>query len=133
MLRVSSLLPFFMEDIMPQAFTSKRERELKQLEHRFRHEGRYKGREDEVAARIVNKQRAKYGETKSAKEKDKEGKSPDRGLPIDDFEHMTIARIRPRLESLSKRDIEKIRAYEIRHKNRKGLLSALDSRLSRGR
>jgi hypothetical protein len=33
-------------------------------------EGRYKGREEEVAARIVNKQRAKSGETKGTNKKD---------------------------------------------------------------
>jgi hypothetical protein len=124
---------FSMEEFMPQAFTHKREHELKKLEHRFKQEERYKGREDEVAARIVNKQRARYGETKMAKEKSREGKSPDRGLPIDGFEHLTIAQIRPRLDSLSKKDIEKIRSYETRHKNRKGLLAALESRLAEGK
>ncbi len=51
---------------MPRGASPKREREYKELEHKFEEEGRYKGREEEVAARIVNKQRAEAGETKEA-------------------------------------------------------------------
>jgi hypothetical protein len=53
---------------MPRGASPKREHEYKELEHKFEEEGRYKGREEEVAARIVNKQRAEAGETKEAKE-----------------------------------------------------------------
>jgi hypothetical protein len=49
---------------MPRGASPKREREYGEIEKRFEKEGRYKGREKEVAARIVNKQRAKAGETK---------------------------------------------------------------------
>lgn len=49
---------------MPKGASPKREREYKELEHKFKHEGRYAGREEEVAARIVNKQRSEHGETK---------------------------------------------------------------------
>jgi hypothetical protein len=49
---------------MPRGASPKREHEYKQIERKFEKEGRYKGREKEVAARIVNKQRAKAGETK---------------------------------------------------------------------
>ncbi|WP_202413499.1 hypothetical protein [Duganella sp. CY15W] len=54
---------------MPKGASPKREREYQELEHKFEKEGRYKGREEEVAARIVNKQRAKAGETKSGHSK----------------------------------------------------------------
>jgi hypothetical protein len=50
---------------MPRGASPKREREYQKIERKFENEGRYKGREKEVAARIVNKQRAKAGETKS--------------------------------------------------------------------
>lgn len=50
---------------MPQGASPKREREYKELKTKMKHEGRYKGREEEVAARIVNKQRREEGETKS--------------------------------------------------------------------
>lgn len=49
---------------MPQGASPKREREYQKLERTFKKEGRYKGREEEVASRIVNKQRAESGETK---------------------------------------------------------------------
>ncbi|WP_374358120.1 hypothetical protein [Pseudoduganella danionis] len=49
---------------MPTGASPKREREYRMLERKFKQEGRYPGREEEVAARIVNKQRAAMGETK---------------------------------------------------------------------
>jgi len=51
---------------MPRGASPKREREYKEIEKSLEKEGRYKGREKEVAARIVNKQRAKAGETKKS-------------------------------------------------------------------
>jgi hypothetical protein len=51
---------------MPRGASPKREREYKKIEKKVEKEGRYKGREKEVAARIVNKQRAKAGETKKS-------------------------------------------------------------------
>lgn len=114
---------------MPAGASQKREREFTKLEHRFKQERRYPGREEEVAARIVNKQRAQYGETRGAKQQEKVGKSPDRSLPIDDYRHLTIPQVAAQLDSLSAADLRKIRAYEARHKNRKGLLQKLDRRL----
>jgi hypothetical protein len=49
---------------MPTGASPKREREYKKLERKFKKEHRYAGREEEVAARIVNKQRAQTGEAK---------------------------------------------------------------------
>lgn len=48
---------------MPRGASPKREREYQKIERKFKKEGRYKGREEEVAARIVNQQRAASGET----------------------------------------------------------------------
>jgi hypothetical protein len=48
---------------MPRGASPKREREYQKLERKFKKEGRYQGREEEVASRIVNKQRAASGET----------------------------------------------------------------------
>src|ERR1700685_4473212 len=50
---------------MPRGASPKREREYKKIEKELEKEGRYKGREKEAAARIVNKTRAKAGETKN--------------------------------------------------------------------
>ncbi|MDB6123673.1 MAG: hypothetical protein JWQ71_2666 [Pedosphaera sp.] len=52
---------------MPRGSSPKREREYTELEHQFEKSGRYGGRAKEVAARIVNKQRARFGETKKSK------------------------------------------------------------------
>jgi hypothetical protein len=56
---------FEQENAMPTGASPKREREYKKIERKFKKEGRYPGREEEVAARIVNKQRAEAGETKT--------------------------------------------------------------------
>lgn len=50
---------------MPRGASPKREREYKKLKSKFKREDRYKGREEEVASRIVNKQRREKGETKA--------------------------------------------------------------------
>lgn len=115
---------------MPAGANSKREHEYAELQRRFKREHRYPGREQEVAARIVNKQRKQYGETAEEKRKDKEGRSPDRGLPIEDYQHLTIPQILARLDGLSASEIRKIRNHESRNKQRKGLLDKLDRRLS---
>jgi hypothetical protein len=52
--------------MMPKGASPKREREFKKLETEFKKEHRYPGREEEVAARVVNKQRAEHGETKQS-------------------------------------------------------------------
>jgi hypothetical protein len=53
------------EDAMPQGSSSKRERQYEHIKESAERSGRYKGREKEVAARTVNKQRREKGETKS--------------------------------------------------------------------
>jgi hypothetical protein len=110
---------------MPRGANPKREREYKKLEHRFEKEGRYPGREEEVASRIVNKQRSRFGETKSEKAKDKKGQSPDRNLPIKNYQHLTIDEIVPKLDNLSAKERKEVRRYEENHKHRKTLLSKL--------
>ena len=51
---------------MPKGASPKREREYNELKGEFKKEHRYPGREEEVASRIVNKQRAEHGETKQS-------------------------------------------------------------------
>ncbi|MEZ0317196.1 MAG: hypothetical protein ACAH10_09915 [Methylophilaceae bacterium] len=48
---------------MPKGSSLKREHEYEKLKAEFKHDHRYPGREEEVAARIVNKQRREAGET----------------------------------------------------------------------
>ncbi len=54
---------------MPRGASPKRERDYEELKDKFKKEGRYRGRQEEVAARIVNKQRRQKGETKKQKSK----------------------------------------------------------------
>lgn len=114
---------------MPRGASAKREHEYEELVEEFEEEGRYQGREEEVAARIVNKQRAEQGETKQAKREDRTGHSPDRNLPLPGFDALTIDQITGKLEGLSHQEIEQIRRYEQEHRKRKTLLEQLDRQL----
>ena len=114
---------------MPRGASPKREREYDKLKRSFKKEHRYPGREEEVAARIVNKQRSEYGETKAEKQKDREGKSPDRNLPVKDYQHLTARQVENQLGKLSRKDVQQIKKYEQQHKNRKTVLQVLDKKL----
>ena len=118
---------------MPVGASPKREREFKQLEKEFKQEGRYPGREEEVAARIVNKQRAQAGETQQEPGRQRDGKpaakaagtAAARNLPIAGYQHLTVAQIRDKLGGLSTAQLRRLRDYEAAHKKRKGVLQAL--------
>ncbi len=111
---------------MPRGANAKREHEYEELKDKFKKSGRYKGRETEVAARIVNKQRAEYGETKGDKQQEKEGESPDRNLPIDHYRHLNIRQVEEKAKKLSPKQIDKVEKYEKQHKDRKGAVAALE-------
>lgn len=113
---------------MPRGASPKREREYEKLKEDFQKSGRYRGRAEEVAARIVNKQRAQYGETKGEKQMDRQGQSPDRSLPISRYQNLTIPQVKSKLRSLSRGDLRQIENFEKKHKNRKGVLEAIDGR-----
>ena len=113
---------------MPRGASPKREREYEELKEKFQESGRYKGREEEVAARIVNKQRAEYGETKQDKKEDREGTNPDRNLPIKKYREKTVAELQPKFEKLSKKQLNKVENYEKKHKGRKGVVQAIDEK-----
>lgn len=109
-------------------WSDKREKEYEELEEEFEEQGRYKGREDEVAARIVNKQRSEQSETKGQRAEDKRGESPDRNLPIDNYDNLTADQITSKLDKLSDSQIKQIESYERKHENRKTLLQTLERR-----
>lgn len=103
-----------------------REGEYAALVRQFEREGRYLGREEEVAARVVNKQRREYGETREAEEQDRRGESPDRDLPISEYDGKTVDEVAAELDDLSPKQVRKIEEYEEEHKDRKTLLERLD-------
>lgn len=117
---------------MPRGASPKREREYDELVDKFKKNDRYEGREKEVAARIVNKQRAQYGETKGERAKDRHGRSPDRNLPIDDYQHKTIPEVKRALKGCSDKQLKQIKRYEEDHKDRKGVKQAIDQQLHAG-
>lgn len=111
---------------MPRGASPKREREYEELRDEFKDEGRYAGREEEVAARIVNKQRAEHGEIQGAQERGHEGNADDRDLPITGYDKFTVDQVKQKLDHLSAEQIRAIRRYEQQHQARKTLLTVLD-------
>ena len=111
---------------MPRGANKQREREYNELKREFKKEGRYRGREEEVASRIVNKQRTQFGETKRERAKDRAGASPDRSLPIKDYDRLTVPQVKRRIDDLGPREVRKVESYERKHKNRSTLLEALE-------
>jgi hypothetical protein len=49
-------------------------------------------------------------------------------LPIQDYDGLNAAQVTERLSDLSTEELEKVRAYEERHKNRRGLIAQIDRR-----
>jgi hypothetical protein len=107
---------------MPSGANPKREREYEELKREFKKEGRYPGREEEVASRIVNKQRRQFGETKSQQKQERTGKAPDKNLPVPQYRHQTVGALRRNLPSLSPGEITRLKDYEQSHKKRRTLL-----------
>jgi hypothetical protein len=51
------------------------------------------------------------------------------GLPIKDYQKLTVSEIRSHVHELTAVQRRKVRAYEASHKNRKGVIEALSGRL----
>ncbi|MBJ7310894.1 hypothetical protein ACFOLJ_25375 [Rugamonas sp. CCM 8940] len=115
---------------MPKGADAEREREYRELQSKFKEEGRYPGREEEVAARIVNKQRAEYGETQGGHALEQGGATADHDLPIARYDHLTVEEVGTRLDRLSRSDLRALRRYETAHKRRQGVVELLDARLN---
>ncbi|HET7480438.1 MAG TPA: hypothetical protein VFJ72_13080 [Rubrobacteraceae bacterium] len=54
----------------------------------------------------------------------------DENLPIDDFDRLTVEEIGSRLRGLDAREVEEIKTYEKRHKNRAMLMERLERALT---
>lgn len=63
---------------MPEEWSAKRERQYEHIKESQREQGRGEGRAEEIAARTVNKNRARSGESKTASRSSVKGKSPQR-------------------------------------------------------
>lgn len=114
---------------MPAGASRKREREYAKLERDFKREHRYPGREAEVAARIVNKQRRELHETPAARSRQREDRDDDHALAIRHYAQLTIEQATRRLDGLSQTELQQVRRFESSHRNRKGMLGAIDRKL----
>jgi hypothetical protein len=111
---------------MPAGASPKRERGYARLERDFKREHRYPGREAEVAARIVNKQRREMHKTPEARSRQRDD---DHALAIRHYAQLTIEQATRRLDGLSRTELQQVRRFESSHRNRKGMLGAIDRKL----
>lgn len=51
-------------------------------------------------------------------------------LPIDDYDELTAAQVKSRLDGLTPAELRRVREYERRHANRKSALKAIETQLS---
>ncbi len=51
-------------------------------------------------------------------------------LPIADYDRLTVSQVEDRLEGLTEEQLQLVRQYEVEHKNRQGVLQAIDQRLA---
>jgi hypothetical protein len=51
-------------------------------------------------------------------------------LPIADYDSLTVSQVAERFEGLTEEQLKIVRQYEVEHKNRKGVLQAIDQRLA---
>jgi hypothetical protein len=114
---------------MPRGSEIQCEQEYEKLKEEFHLQHRYMGREEEVAARIVNKQRSQHSETRAQEEDDLQNKSPDRELPIASYDRLDVDQIVAKLGGLRHQDLNTIKRYELKHNHRKTLLDEVDRRL----
>lgn len=111
----------------PAGASPARKEEYERLVERFEEEGRYGGREEEVAARIVNKQRREFGETRETEDPDQRGQAPN--LPIAGYQRLTVPEIIRQAGSLSIDQLREVKDYEKSHRRRKTLLTKLERML----
>lgn len=114
------------DDPGPAGASAKRREEYAELRDEFKEEGRYPGREEEVAARIVNKQRREFGETKDQKADEKTGRSPDADLPVARYQHLTVPQIVAQAEKLGHDELQQLLKFERSHRRRKTLITKME-------
>lgn len=102
-----------------------RQEEFEDLKSEFEEEGRYPGREAEVAARIVNKQRRQFGETKEQQKAKKAGDAEDKRLPIRGYQGLTIPEVLSRAKRLTREQLAEVLKFERGHRKRKTLVTQL--------
>jgi hypothetical protein len=83
-------------------------------------------RETERKKREGSKQGQQHvANTEEAKQARKESQA----LPLEDYDEMTVRDIKEQVKDLPDKELQEIRDYEKRHKNRKTLVEALDRKL----
>jgi hypothetical protein len=59
----------------------------------------------------------------------KQARKESQALPLEDYDEMSVKDVKERVKDLPDKELQEIRDYEKRHKNRKTLVEALDRKL----
>jgi hypothetical protein len=62
-----------------------------------------------------------------------EGRSDVSGLPIDEYDSLTVSQVTQRLKELSLEEVEQLRAYEAEHRNRRSVMQRFETRIRAAR
>jgi hypothetical protein len=62
-----------------------------------------------------------------------EGRSDAEGLPIDEYDSLTVTQITQRLRELSLEEVEQLRDYEAEHRNRRSIMQRFETRIRAAR
>jgi hypothetical protein len=62
-----------------------------------------------------------------------EGRSDTEGLPIDEYDSLTVTQLTQRLRELSLEEVEQLRDYEAEHKNRRSVMQRFETRIKSAR
>lgn len=62
-----------------------------------------------------------------------EGRSDAEGLPIEEYDSLTVSQVTQRLRELSVEEVEQLRGYEAENRNRRSIMQRLETRLRAAR
>jgi hypothetical protein len=74
-------------------------------------------------------ERAPISSSPSTAESTARGKSSDQELPLENYDKLNAIEVTDRIEKLDAQDIERLREYEARNKNRRSVLERMDARI----
>jgi hypothetical protein len=62
-----------------------------------------------------------------------EGRSHAQGLPIEEYDSLTVSQVTQRLRELSLEEVEQLRDYEVENRNRRSIMQRLETRIRAAR
>ena len=98
------------------------EEEVRKEEIDIEERPKRQGKMDSKASSLAEDKRQRATKTKAAK-------ANRGGLPLEDYDDLTVEEAKKKIGGLSEEELKRIRSYEKKHKNRKTLLKQLDGKI----